>query len=164
MTQSADVKKRRKKYWTECKDEHLTKQSFKDQCDINRVLDRAKTGAGLSHIANYGGMYGDFSDWDANTYEDMRNQLARGESIFNDLPAELRAEFDNNAGKFFEEVNKRTPEELEELFPVLSQPGLQFPDVLGTIANTVTEAVAAASTNPAPPNGAETTEATDTSQ
>ena len=157
---------RRRKYGLDCSGEpSLTKQTFKDQCDINRVLDRAKTGAGLSHLANYGGLYGDFSNWDERTYEDMQAQMAQGISIFNDLPAELRQEFDNNPGKFFGFVNDpANKDRLEEIFPVLSQPGLQFPDVLGTIANTVQQAVAAASTNTAPPEGANTTETTDTSQ
>lgn len=152
---------RRLKYGLDCSGEpSLTKQTFKDQCDINRVLDRAKTGAGLSHLANYGGLYGDFSNWDERTYEDMQSEMARGVSIFNDLPAELRQEFDNNPGKFFGFVNDPANQErLEEIFPVLAQPGLQFPDVLGTIANTVTAAVAAASTNNAPADAA-----TDTSE
>lgn len=139
---------RRLKHGTDCsKEEHLTKQSFKKQCDINTVLARAQTGAGLSHLANYGSIYGDFSHWNERTYEDMQKDLALGQTIFNDLPAELRAEFDHNPGKFFEVVNTKTPEELEELFPILAQPGLQFPDVLGTIANTVQKAVAAAATD-----------------
>lgn len=150
MTESNVVPRtpRRYKYGLDCSgEEHLCQQSHKKHCDINNVLNRVKTGAGLSHLANYGGMYGDFSSWTERTYEDMQASLARGQSIFNDLPAELRAEFDHNPGKFFEVVNSKTPEELEELFPVLSQPGIQFPDVLGTIANTVTNAVAAAATN-----------------
>ena len=128
-------------------DRHLCKQSFKKAHDINNVLLRSQTGVGLSHLANFGHLYGDFSDWTERTYEDMQARMAAGVSIFNDLPAELRAEFDHNPGKFFEVVNTKTPEELEELYPILSQPGMQFPDVLGTIANTIQEAVAAASTD-----------------
>ena len=157
-TEPATVKRTKKRLETatDCGGESITKQSFKDQCDINRVLDRARTGAGLSHLANYGGMYGDFSSWDERTYEDMQAQLANAVTIFNDLPAELRSvEFQNNPGKFFAFVNDpANADRLEELFPVLSQPGRQFPDVLGTIANTVTEAVAAASTNNAPAEAA----------
>ena len=110
----------------------VTNQSFKDECDINRVLDRAKHGASLSHLLQHGGNYGDFSTWDENTYEQMQVNLARGKSIFADLPAELRDEFDNNPGKFFEFVNKPdNKDRLEELFPSLSAPGRQLPDVIG---------------------------------
>lgn len=108
------------------------KQSFKDECDINRVLDRAKHGASLSHLLKHQGTYGDFSTWDERTYEDMQNQLARGVSIFNDLPAELRNEFNNNPGKFFQFVNDpANTDRLEDIFPALAAPGRQFPDVIG---------------------------------
>ena len=110
----------------------VTNQSFKDECDINRVLDRAKHGASLSHLLQHGGSYGDFSTWDENTYEDMQINLARGASIFAELPAELRDEFDNNPGKFYKFVNDpENKDRLEEIFPALSAPGRQLPDVIG---------------------------------
>ena len=37
----------------------VTNQTFKDECNINRVLDRAKTGATASHLLNHGGSYGE---------------------------------------------------------------------------------------------------------
>lgn len=110
----------------------VTNQSFKDECDINRVLARAQHGASLSHLLNHGGQYGDFSDWTADTYENMRIAFAKGESIFNDLPSEVRDEFDNNPGKFFEFVNNpANVDKLEEYLPALAEPGRQFPDVTG---------------------------------
>lgn len=117
----------------ECKDEHLTKQSFKGQCDINTVLDRAKHGASLSHLMNYGGEYGDFSHFTSEYYENALNEMARARSIFNDLPAELRQnEFQNDVGLFFERVNDpEYADRLEEIFPALAAPGRQFPDVIG---------------------------------
>lgn len=136
MSQSAEVKARRKKFGVVCKEASKTQQKFKDQCDINRVLDRAKHGASLSHLANHGGRYGDFSDWDENTFENMRNSLADALTIFNDLPAALRSEeFDNNPGKFFSFVNDPdNADRLEEIFPALAEPGRQWPDVIGGVA------------------------------
>ena len=119
-------------------EKHLTKQSFVENCDINRIMDRAKKGASLSHLANFKGEYGDFSDWNEHTYEDMCNDMARAQTIFNDLPAELRNEFDNNPGKFLGFVNDpKNAERLEEIFPVLAEPGRQFPDVIGGLATTL---------------------------
>ena len=116
-----------------CKDEHLTKQGAKTECDINTVLDRAKHGASLSHLLNYSGEYADFSHWTSDWYEETLNQLARGRSIFNDLPAELRAnEFQNDVGVFFQKVNDpEYADRLEEIYPALAEPGRQFPDVMG---------------------------------
>lgn len=118
-----------------------TKQAFKDQTDINRVLDRASKGASLSHLMNHQGSYGDFSDWDANTYEEMLNKISRGNSIFYDLGAEVRSEFGNNPGAFFEFVNNpENSDRLEEIFPDLAKPGKQLPDVLGAATEALTAA------------------------
>lgn len=139
-------------------DPDRTKQSFVAQCDINHIMERAKKGASLSHLANFGGQYGDFSNWDEHTYENMLNDLSRANTIFADLPAELRNEFDNNVGKFMGFVNDpENKDRLEEIFPVLAEPGRQFPDVIGNLATqieTLNNTVAAASTNDAPPEGA----------
>ena len=118
-----------------------TKQSFKDQTDINRVLDRASKGASLSHLMNHQGSYGDFSDWSGETYETMLNKISRGNSIFYDLPAEVRSEFGNNPGAFFEFVNNpENSDRLEEIFPDLAKPGKQLPDVLGAATEALTAA------------------------
>ena len=141
-------------------DPDRTKQTYLDQCDINRTMDRVKHGASLSHLANYGGEYGDFSDWDANTYEDMQIQLARANSMFEDLPAELRNEFENDPGKWLEFVNNpENKDRLEEIYPVLAAPGKQLPDVIGGLATAIEnlkleDTVAPASTNDAPANAA----------
>ena len=141
-------------------DPDRTKQTFVDQCDINRTMDRAAHGASLSHLANYGGEYGDFSDWDANTYEDMQIQLAKANTLFNDLPAELRNEFENDPGKWLAFVNDpENKERLEEIYPVLAQPGKQLPDVLGGLTTALEnlrleDPVATTATNDVPPEGA----------
>lgn len=68
----------------------LTKQSFKDSTDINKILTKmAKTGA-LSHLDKYAGEYGDFENIDL---LEAQLRLQRGQEIFNDLPAELKREF-----------------------------------------------------------------------
>lgn len=109
-----------------------TIQTFKNECDINRVLDRAKAGAGLSHLLNHQGSYGDFSAWDENTHENMQNELARANGIFYDLPSEIRLEFNNNPGRFFQFVNDpANSERLPEIFPELARPGRQLMDPTG---------------------------------
>jgi hypothetical protein len=140
-----------------CKDKSLTDQTHKDTCDINRVLDRARRGIGLSHLEQHGSTYGDFSDWDEFTYEDYKNRLARANSVFYDLDAELRSEFDNNPGKFFAFVNDpQNASRLEEIFPALSAPGRQFADVIGGTVTTPSDP-GPADTTPTPTEPAQTT-------
>ncbi len=107
-----------------------TKQAFKDECDINRVLDRAIHGASLAHLKAHEGTYGDFSDFDEQSYELMLGRVSDAKTVFYDLPAELRNEFDNNPGKFFGFVNDpANADKLEEIFPTLAAPGRQMPNV-----------------------------------
>lgn len=104
-----------------------TKQSFADDCDINKILKKAQISGSLDHLSKYEGTYGDFSGFD---FHESQTKLAEGIQIFSELPSELRNEFDNNVGKFFEFVN--SPENvgnLEKLMPALAEPGSYFPDM-----------------------------------
>lgn len=134
-----------------CTDKHLTVQSHKNECDINRVMHRAAHGASLSHLLNHGGTYGDFSDMTGDTYEQMQNTLAEARSIFYDLPAELRGEFNNNPGRFFEFVNDpENNDRLEEIFPDLSEPGRQLLNPVGPSAVTDPDPAPKPTPDPAP--------------
>ncbi len=106
------------------------KQSFRNETDINQILHRVTSGASLAHLKEHEGQYGDFSDFDEQTYEQMQNRIAGAKTIFFDLPAELRSEFDNNPGKFFGFVNDpANVDKLEEIFPALAAPGRDMPPV-----------------------------------
>ncbi|AXL15612.1 internal scaffolding protein [Microviridae sp.] len=145
--QSEEVLARRLRFGTVTGTETETSQAFKDECDINRVLDRAKKGVGMAHLANYQKLYGDFQDFDGKTFEDMQIKLAEANTIFQDLPAHIRNEFDNQPGKFFEFVNNdENKDRLEEIFPVLANPHMDFPDVIGGLAKSI-ETLAAASSD-----------------
>lgn len=105
----------------------LTKQSFKDSTDINKILHRAAAGQSISHLAKHGAVYGDFSDIDDLLVAHER--LTRGQKIFDDLPAELRKEFNNDLGSFFNFVNDpANTDRLPEIFPELAKPQSQLPD------------------------------------
>ena len=81
-----------------------TKQAFKDECDVNKILRRAAKAGGLSHIQKHGAFYGDFANAPQDLFQ-AREMLERGGQIFNDLPAEIRAEFGNDPLNFFEFAN-----------------------------------------------------------
>jgi len=77
----------------------MTKQSFKDECDINSIVKKALRN-GLLPDGNVNPIYGDFSD--VKEYQEGLNIVLRAESQFNSLPAHVRSKFENDPAKFLE--------------------------------------------------------------
>ncbi len=114
-----------------------TKQSFKDETDINKILKRAEKTGTISHLAKYEGTYGDFADFD---YFENLQKLTRGREIFDELPAEIRNEFKNSPGKFFDYVNDPgNVDRLGKLLPALAEPGRQLMSINPPVADTPDE-------------------------
>lgn len=131
-----------------------TKQSFMDDCDINQILNKAQIAGGISHLQKHGAVYGDFSEAPKDLLE-AREQLAKGEAIFNELPPEIRREFKNDPLSFFEYVNNpENKDNLRELLPAIAKPGSYFPDIANKRVEPNEPAVAAENT-PEPPSGGE---------
>lgn len=79
--------------------ESLTKQSFADECDINRILERfAITGHVPENVR--APSYGDFVD--IPSYQDALNAVIEAERSFMQMPANVRARFGNDAHAFVE--------------------------------------------------------------
>lgn len=105
-----------------------TKQAFKDSTDINLILARAANGQTITHLAKHGAVYGDFSDIDdlLNAHE----RLKKGQEIFDQLPGEVRKEFNQDIGEFYRFVNDpANVDRLGELLPGLAAPGAQLPEL-----------------------------------
>ncbi len=112
-------------------DDGRTKQSFKDETDINKIIARAEKSGTISHLNKFKGSYTDFSDFD---YFENLQKLTRGREIFDELPANVRNEFMNSPADFFKYVNDPANiDRLETLLPDLAAPGRQRPDVRGNI-------------------------------
>ena len=80
----------------ECPEETMAKQSFKEQSDINTIVDTfMKTGV-MPELVNMP-TYGDFSD--APDYQTALNLVMQAEDQFMQLPAMLRAKFENDPGQ-----------------------------------------------------------------
>ena len=130
-----------------------TKQAFRDQTDINKILARAAQGESISHLAKHGATYGDFTDM-PDLLEASR-RLAVGQRIFDELPGEVRREFHQSASAFFAFVNDpANVDRLPELLPDLARPGTQMPVVRTTPQNveTAVTSPAVSQTVPAPAN------------
>ncbi len=125
-------------------DDGRTKQSFRDECDINLIMDRAAQGASISHLNKFEGVYGDFSDYD---FFDQTQKLTRGREIFDALPAETRREFGQSPQAFFDYVNDpKNKDSLQEKLPLLAKPGTQINTTSAPDADT--EAAIAAASEP----------------
>lgn len=105
-----------------------TLQAFKDECDVNRILAKyQKTGA-AEFLEKYKGQYGDFVG--APDFEEAQNVVASAQSMFEDLPSEVRARFENRPAAFLEFVHD--PENAKELVSM----GLAKPDRTPTAVET----------------------------
>lgn len=118
---SSDFKKA-KKYT-----DGLTKQAFKDSCDVNKILKRAAKAGSISHLQKYpAAEYGEFENYDL---LEAHRRLKRANEIFEDLPAEVKREFDQDALAFAGFCsNPENRERLGELIPAIALPGQFFPN------------------------------------
>lgn len=82
----------------------LTKQSFKDECDINMIMKRFKRAMGVDYLSRYQGyVSGEFGDFSQVTdYRTALEQIARAGDVFMALPAKVRAEFQNDPAMFLD--------------------------------------------------------------
>lgn len=129
-----------------------TKQSFKDETDINKILQRAQKTGTLSHLAKYEARYGDFSNFD---FFEAQLKLSEGRTMFAELPSEIRREFNQSPAEFFDYVNNpANAERLGQLLPGLAQPGRQNISTKGNIP--ADEAARAEAADPAVPADPET--------
>ncbi len=86
---------------------YLTEQSHKNQCDINRIVQRYNKTGVISHMNKIEGKYGDMSGADFKTMMDITSGVR---SKFAALPAKIRNRFENEPEKlleFFENPENR---------------------------------------------------------
>lgn len=80
------------------KDEPLTEQHHKDDCDINAIVQRyAQTGETPDSVKRSQPFYGDFTD--VPDLLEAKVRLQRTDEAFNALGAEVRRRFDNKVEK-----------------------------------------------------------------
>lgn len=71
----------------------LTKQEFKDECDVNKIVERASRGI-VPRFNSLPAQYGDFSD--VPSLMDAFDMTARAQEVFETLPSGLRQELGND--------------------------------------------------------------------
>lgn len=85
-----------------CLDESRAQQQFRDECDINTIVRQfGLTGEVPSDVKVP--LEGDFAD--VVDFQSAMNVVRRAEESFMEMPAEVRAEFGNDPGRFVAFVN-----------------------------------------------------------
>lgn len=98
-----------------------TKQSFKDECDINNVVRRYATTGMLSHVSRRQPTYGDFSS--VTSLEQAIDLVAQLDDEFREMPSGIRAAADNNPLRYLEMLTSQAGVDR------LAEAGLKFDQV-----------------------------------
>ncbi len=89
-----------------------TKQSHRDECDINTIMRKFEKTGMVDHLNKYGGKYGDFTMVPPD-YQAAVELVRAADEMFHTIPAKVRAAFNNDAGHFLAFVSN--PENLEKM-------------------------------------------------
>lgn len=89
--------------------EGMTKQSFKDECDVNRIVARFQATGELPNLNNIPPQYLDCTTMDFQVHQ---NFIAEAHTMFHELPAKIRDRFENDPAEFFDfcSQDKNRPE------------------------------------------------------
>lgn len=82
----------------ECTDPSRTHQSFKQECDINNVLNRYNKTGQLPQLIKENPQYGDFSQMEE--FQESLNTVQKAHEQFELLPARTRERFMNDPARF----------------------------------------------------------------
>jgi phage internal scaffolding protein len=96
-----------------CEEPSLAQQHYKDECDINTILQKFNI-TGLLPQSPLSPRYGDFTG--IGDYHTALNRVIAAQDEFEALPAQIRARFDNDPANLIEFLeNSDNREEAEKL-------------------------------------------------
>jgi phage internal scaffolding protein len=81
------------------KTQYFTQQHHKQECDINYIIQKYDTTGLLSHVQTIEARYGDVTGADFRRAQDI---FLNAQTLFNDLPANIKKRFNQNAGELLE--------------------------------------------------------------
>lgn len=97
-----------------------TKQSFKDECDINRIMARYHATGVLDFVEKREAQFADVTDVD---FLSAMQLVSDAQSAFADLPSSIRDRFENDPSRLLAFVNdSNNLQEAIELGLAVSQP------------------------------------------
>lgn len=99
----------------------MTKQSFKDECDINKIIARYGVHNAVMMRPQYQGQPR-FLEVPVPDYQQALEMIQKAEESFAALPAKTRALFQNDPSHFVSFLDTATPEKLAEIGLVKTVP------------------------------------------
>lgn len=84
----------------------MTQQQFKDEADINNILERYRATGVLNQVQGF--QFGDFSD--TPSYQEILNRVMDAQDRFDSLPSNIRRHFDNDPAQFMSFVENPSEE------------------------------------------------------
>jgi phage internal scaffolding protein len=104
--------------------EGITEQCHKKECDMNHILKDYKRTGFIRHAKENQGRYDDISVQD---FQDAMFKVAEATNMFNDLPANLRKDFNNNPAEFLGFVqNPDNQEKLQKMGIIRGNDGIDM--------------------------------------
>lgn len=86
-----------------CDDPSLAQQQFKEEADINTILERFARNGGILNGPSREPLSGDFTGF--GDFHSAMNTVVAAQQAFADLPAKVRTRFNNDPGQFVDFVN-----------------------------------------------------------
>jgi phage internal scaffolding protein len=109
----------------DCSEPVITKQAYKDECDVNNIIKRwARTGL-MEHVARYQGSYVDLPD--EIDYKASMDALLDAQEAFASLPSKVRQRFENDPVQFLQFVHEPGNEEEMRALGLLPNQSINTP-------------------------------------
>jgi len=80
--------------------EMLTKQSFREECDINTIMKQYRATGIIGHVAQRDPVFLDIPD--IPDYQAALNQVRAAEAAFEGLPSAIRERYENDPGRLLD--------------------------------------------------------------
>lgn len=80
-----------------------TKQSMREECDINMIVAKARRGQAITHVRENAPTFMDVSE--VSDYKGALDMIRNADRFFAHLPSKVRAEFGNDPAQFLDLVD-----------------------------------------------------------
>lgn len=123
---------RGERVFAEVSGESRTKQSFKDECDINKILARFQRTGAVAHFSKFSPQYGEVPSVD---FHEALLLAKKGIEMFEALPSSLRKRFENSPEAFLAFVqDSKNADEMVSLGLIAKPPAAEVKASGGTTA------------------------------
>lgn len=108
----------------------MTKQSFKDECDVNRIVGKYGMNGPFPTLNHLPPNFGDYSN--IKDFQSAQNAVLEAENAFNSMDPNIRAYFENDPGLFVDFVTNPANQEQIYALGLAERP---LPDASSPSAN-----------------------------